>query len=144
MGEGVLPGVLTVLEPWRLAGTVPCTNKKAPVLRLLPHKSRGAAAGVRSNTFIVPLILAHRAFRSQQQGSSGLRRQDTGSASRADAAPIFLRIPKPFLTEQSGAVAREIQIGQFGGRERPSSPGCARTPGITGTVTFGRRAASAR
>jgi hypothetical protein len=35
-------------------------QKKVPVLRLLPPISRGAAAGVRSNTFIVPLFLTQK------------------------------------------------------------------------------------
>jgi hypothetical protein len=40
MGRNILPDVLTVLWSWRLAGTVPCTNKKTPVLPLHPRTLR--------------------------------------------------------------------------------------------------------
>src|SRR6185437_17100769 len=66
LGEEVLPGVLTVLRPWRLAGTGPCTTQKSSGPGAASADIAGAAAGVQSYVFIVPLIGAHRAFRSQR------------------------------------------------------------------------------
>src|SRR6185437_13365446 len=66
LGEEVLPGVLTVLRPWRLAGTGPCTTQKSSGPGAASADIASAAAGVQSYVFIVPLIGAHRAFRSQR------------------------------------------------------------------------------
>jgi hypothetical protein len=136
LGEGGPPGVLTVLQPWRLAGTGPCTSKKkVPVLPLPPQISRGAAAGVRSNTFMLPLILAQKGIPQPAAGLSSVRRQDTGSASRADALPGFLSgLPAGFSSPichclegpetppagAAGPAARDI-ASRFGDDQDPAS-----------------------
>jgi hypothetical protein len=65
-------------------------QKKVPVLPLHPPISRVQLPGSGATLLCYHLFSRKRAFRSQQQGLSSGRRQDTGSASRADGLPGFL------------------------------------------------------
>jgi hypothetical protein len=73
-GELRVPGVTVaastvreILQSRRLAGIVPCTSKKAPVLPLPPQKSRVQLPGSGVTLLYYPFFIARRAFRSQQQ-----------------------------------------------------------------------------
>jgi hypothetical protein len=86
--------VLTVLWPWRLAGTVPCTSKKKfRTRRRIRRNDAGAAAGVRSNVFIVLPFPYELGIRRLQEGpvsdgwsrtleAGGRRRMGGGDARR--------------------------------------------------------------
>ena len=81
LGEEVLPGVLTILQTWRLAGTVPCTSKKNSGPAAASADIAGATAGVRSNTYMLLLIIAYRAFAASSKalracGGDGLPGDD--------------------------------------------------------------------
>ena len=105
--------VLTALWLWRLAGTVPCTNKKAPVLRLLPRKLRGCSCrGPEQYSYNTPFSLRIRhsaAGRRAFWASGGGRRLSRTRRGRATAQGLgagWLRSSwrEPRLTSDAGGV----------------------------------------
>ena len=136
LGEEVLPGVLTVLRTWRLAGTGPCTSKKNSGPAAASADIAGAAAGVRSNTFIVPLILSRIAHSAASNRPLSLRRRTRAQPHGLTPLPgisqrfagrgsshrsvIALRVPKPLLPGPPGPVARDI-ASRFGDEQRPGT-----------------------
>ena len=145
MGRGgVLPGVLTILQLWRLAGTVPCTSKKKFRSCRCLRRYRGVQLPGSGATLLqYSLFSRKRAFRSQQQGlSSGRSRTRaqphgltrfpgfsavSGRVLLTDLSVIVLRVPKPRPPEQPGPAARDIAPRLRGrprpGLLRPGSPG---------------------
>jgi len=102
----------------------------------------GAAAGVRSNTFTVPLILANRVFRSQQQAFRARGGRTRARPLRADAARGFLGSwPAGFfslichslrsrsLSCRSSRLRRGGNCVEVRGRARPASSGGDRLGG---------------
>jgi hypothetical protein len=116
LGEGGPPGVLTVLQPWRLAGTGPCTSKKKfRSCRCLRRYRGGQLPGSGATHLCYHLFSRKRAFRSQQQAfracggrtraqPHGLTRFPGFSAVCRPGSPhrsvIVLRVPKPRPPEQ--------------------------------------------
>ena len=111
--KGVLPGVLTILWPWRLAGTVPCTSKKNPDLPPHPQKLRGCSCrGPEQYSYNTPFSLRIRhsaAGRRAFWASGGGRRLSRTRRGRATAQGLgagWLRSSwrEPRLTSDAGGV----------------------------------------
>jgi len=133
LGEGGPPGVLTVLQPWRLAGTGPCTSKKKFRSCRCLRKYRGVQLpGSGATLLCYHLFSRKRAFRSQQQAfracggrtraqPHGLTRFPGFSAVCRPGSPhrsvIVLRVPKPRPPEQP--VRRRGTSRRGSGRPRP-------------------------
>ena len=110
-------------------------QKKVPVLRLPPQISRGAAAGVRSNTFIVPPYSRAQGISQPAAGLSSCAGRTQAQTSRADVAPrisqrfadrvlltnpsSLLRVPKPVLPEKPGPARRQLRRGPGTSKTRP-------------------------
>ena len=130
-------------------------QKKVRACRCLRRYRGCSCRGPEQQFLLYPFSRAHSAFRSQQRAFSGCGGRDTGSASRADAAPwvcsavrrpgsshrsvIVLRDRKPRPPGQSGPVAREI-ASRFRDEQGPASSGEGSPEG--GTAGSGATAGS--
>ena len=137
-GEEVLPGFSPSFGCGVLPAPVRVRAKKSSGPAAASADIAGAAAGVRSNTFYSTLHSRAKGIPQPAAGLSSVRSQDTGSASRADAAPrvfsavcrpgsshrsvIFLRVPKPLCPGPQGPVARDI-ASRFWDEQDPASSG---------------------
>ena len=145
-GEEVLPGFSPSFGCGVLPAPVRVRAKKSSGPAAASADIAGAAAGVRSNTFYSTLHSRAKGIPQPAAGFSSVRSQDTGSASRADAAPrvfsavcrpgsshrsvIFLRVPKPLCPGPQGPVARDI-ASRFWDEQDPASSGEDRLGGCT-------------
>src|ERR1019366_4424597 len=97
-GEEVLPGFSPSFGCGVLPAPVRVREKKSPGPAAPSADIAGAAAGVRSNTFYSTLHSRAKGIPQPAAGFSSVRSQDTGSASRADAAPqVFSAVCRPVL-----------------------------------------------